>query len=98
MLPTQMEGAVVSYRLSPVAPTASGDPTVGDQAALTRLTITIHVTYYNTLDPEFDFERSFSFYADYDNSIALDTIEDALVSEIFDQIILDIFNASVANW
>ena len=94
----QMEGSIVSYRLSPVAPTSSGDPNIGDQAALTRLTIAVKVTYYNTLDPEFDMDRTFSFFADYDNNIPLDTIEEGLIAEIFDQIILDIFNSSVANW
>ena len=94
----QFEGTVVGYRLSPVAPTSSGDPDVGDVAALTRLTITVKVVYINILDDEFDFDRTFSFYADYKNDLALTTVEDQLLEEIFDQIILDIFNASVANW
>lgn len=94
----QFEGTVVGYRLTPVAPTSSGDPDVGDVAALTRLTITVKVVYINILDDEFDFDRTFSFYADYKNDLALTTVEDQLLEEIFDQIILDIFNASVANW
>lgn len=95
----QFEGTVVGYRLSPVAPTSSGDPNVADVAALTRLTIAVQVTYLNQTDPEFDFEdRTFSFYADYKNDLDLTTVEDQLIDEIFDQIILDIFNASVANW
>ena len=93
-----MEGSVVSYRLSPLAPTSSNDPNQGDAAALTRLTITVQVAYVNTLDSEFDFDTSFSFYADYDTNLDLTTVEDALIEEIYDQIILDIFNASVANW
>jgi len=94
----QFEGTVVGYRLSPLAPTSSGDPEVADVAALTRLTITIKVSYVNITDDEFDFDRNFSFYADYKNDIVLTTVEDLLIDEIFDQIILDIFNASVANW
>lgn len=94
----QFEGSVVGYRLTPVAPTASGDPNVGDVAALTRLTITVKVSYLNITDDEFDFDRNFSFYADYKNDLVLTTVEDRLIDEIFDQIILDIFNASVANW
>lgn len=93
-----MEGSVMSYRLAPIAPTASKDPNLGDAAALTRLTITIDVSYVNTLDSEFDFDKSFSFYADYDSNLDLTSVEDQLIDEIFDQIILDIFNASVANW
>lgn len=93
-----MEGSVLSYRLSPVAPTASGNKNVGDVAALTRLTITVTVAYINITDSEFDFDRSFSFFADYDSNLDLTTVENQLIDEIFDQIILDIFNASVANW
>ncbi len=94
----QFEGTVVGYRLSPVAPVSSGDPNVGDVAALTRLTITVQVSYLNITDDEFDFDRNFSFYADYKNDLALTTVEDRLIEEIFNPIILDIFNSSVANW
>jgi len=94
----QFEGSIVSYRLSPVAPTASGDPNVADVAALTRLTITVKVVYINITDDEFDFDNSFSFYADYKNDQSLTSVEERLIDEIFDQIILDIFNTSVANW
>lgn len=94
----QIEGAVTNYRLSPVAPTQA----VGDfesSAALTRLSITVSATYINTLDDQFNFEnKSFSFYQDFDNSQSLTAVENQLIDQIYDQIILDIFNASVANW
>jgi len=94
----QMEGTITGYRYSPVAPTASGDPNVGDAAALTRLTITVQVSYLNSTDDEFDFDKNFSFYADFNNDLDLTAIENTLIDEIFTQIVLDIFNASVANW
>ncbi len=94
----QVEGSVVGYRLSPVAPVAG----VGDQADLsdlTRLTITVNVSYINTQDDTFNFEnKKFSFFSDYDSNENLTSIENRLIEEIYDQIILDIFNASVANW
>ena len=96
----QLEGAITGYRLSPIAPTANNnDAFGGNTSALTRLTITVQVTYANTTDDQFDFEnKSFSFYKDFDSDQNLTTIEAQLLDEIFDQIILDIFNASVANW
>ncbi|MEX2335660.1 MAG: LptE family protein [Fulvivirga sp.] len=96
----QIEGAVTGYRLSPIAPTATDlDQLGGGTSALTRLTITVQVTYINTQDDQFNFEnRSFSFYEDFDSDQNLTSIEDQLLETIFDQIILDIFNASVANW
>ncbi|ELR69340.1 hypothetical protein C900_05120 [Fulvivirga imtechensis AK7] len=96
----QIEGVVTGYRLSPIAPTAANAELLGgNTSALTRLTITVQVTYVNTEDDQFNFEnRSFSFYEDFDSNQNLTAIESQLLDRIFDQIILDIFNASVANW
>lgn len=93
-----LEGAVTGYKLSPIAPSAAtGD--LDALSALTRLTITVSVSYTNTEDDTFNFEnKSFSFYSDFESSQSLTAIEDQLITEIYDQIILDIFNASVANW
>ncbi len=94
-----IEGVITGYRLTPVSPQASSNERYGDLSALTRLTITIQVTYINENNDEFDFEnRSFSFYSDFDSDENLTSIENTLIEEIYDQIILDIFNASVANW
>ncbi len=98
----QLEGSIVGYRLAPMAPRASGSQNFEntDIAALQRLTITVKVTYLNTQDDSFDFEnQSFSFYQDYDpEKEDFNSIEPTLVEEIYDAIVLDIFNASVANW
>ena len=78
---------------------SAGTDQRADAAELTRLTITMQVSYVNTQDDQFDFDKSFSFYADYDNTVVtLDQVEDSLIEAIFDQIIQDIFNESVANW
>ncbi|MBX2970583.1 MAG: LptE family protein [Cyclobacteriaceae bacterium] len=95
----QLEGIVTSYAVSQIAPRASGDPTQIDAAASSRLTITIRVTYVNTLDETMSFkDKTFSFYRDFSNDLNLSDIEDSLIRQIFDQITLDIFNASIANW
>lgn len=98
----QIEGSIVGYRLTPMAPRASGSQNFEDAdiAALQRLTITAKVTYLNTQDDSYDFEaQNFSFYLDYDpEKQDFNSIEASLVEEIYDAIILDIFNASVANW
>lgn len=98
----QIEGSIVGYRLTPMAPRASGSQNFADTdiAALQRLTITVKVTYLNTQDDSYDFEgQNFSFYQDYDpEKEDFNSIEATLVEEIYDAIVLDIFNASVANW
>lgn len=88
----QLEGAVVSYLATPVAPTGN------EVAAKMRLTITIQVKYINTKDEEQNFERSFSFFDDYDQTQSLSQVEQRLIETITDQIVLDMFNNTVANW
>ena len=93
----QLDGFITNYTITPVAATAGGQGQA-DFSALSRITITVSATYTNVNDPTFDFDRSFSFFKDFDNSTNLASNEEAFVEEIFDQIVLDIFNASVANW
>ena len=95
----QFEGAISSYDVRPQAVTSSGNRTLNDQSGLMRLSIAVEVVFTNTKKEEDDFKRTFSFFADYDPSTAtLTSVEDDLVEEIFDQIIFDIFQASVAQW
>jgi hypothetical protein len=95
----QMEGIITGYSLGQIAPITDNDPTRGDLAASTRFTITIKVTYINTLDESMGFkDRTFSFFRDFSNDLNFTDIEENLTRQIFDQLVLDIFNASVANW
>lgn len=88
-----MEGAITGYRTTPVA--IQGN----DQAALNRLTITIEVTYINTLDENMSFENTnFTRYTDYSSSRNLVEVQEALVEEINQMLIEDVFNKAVINW
>jgi len=94
-----MEGEITDFRLTPIAPTAPTDGSPINNAASSRLTITVKVTYINTLDDAMSFkDKSFSFYRDFSNEQNFADIEERLTKEIFERIINDIFNASVANW
>ena len=94
----QVDGFIANYTVTPAAATSSGQNNGIDFSALSKITITINASYINLKDPTFDFNKNFSFFKDYDNTIDLSSNEEAFVEEIFDQIILDIFNTSVANW
>ncbi|HEY3405807.1 MAG TPA: LptE family protein [Ohtaekwangia sp.] len=95
----QMDGEITDYRLMPISPVATGDPNQINNAASTRLTITVKVTYVNTLDDAMSFkDKTFSFYKDFPNDQNLADVEEQYIKEIFQRIINDIFNASVANW
>lgn len=93
-----LEGVITDYRVTPIAPVSTGDSQI-NSASSTRLTITVKANYINTLDETMSFkDKSFSFFKDFSNDENLADIEEGLIRQIFDQISLDIFNASVANW
>jgi len=95
----QMDGEITDFRLTPISPVSTGDNTQVNNASSTRLTITVKVTYVNTKDEAMSFkDKSFSFYKDFTNDQNFTDIEEQLTKDIFDRIINDIFNASVANW
>jgi hypothetical protein len=94
-----LEGVITDYRITPIAPVSSGSDDRNTTASSTRLTITVKANYINSLQEEMSFkDRSFSFFKDFSNEQNLADIEESLIKQIFDQISLDIFNASVANW
>lgn len=95
----QLEGEIMDLRLTPVAPTSDGNNDGLATATSTRLTITVKATYINTLDETMSFkDKSFSFFKDFPSESNLTDVEEQYTREIFNRIINDIFNASIANW
>lgn len=95
----QIDGMVSEYRINPIAPVSTGNSQTPDVAAMTRLTIAIKANYVDNIDPKNSFkDKVFSFYADFPNSQDLTSVQEDLEKKIFDQILLNIFNATVANW
>ncbi|MCL6218660.1 LptE family protein [Zunongwangia pacifica] len=87
------EGEIIDYYISPMTATAQ------NTAAQNRLTIAVQVRYYNTLEPEKDFDRRFSFYYDYDARTQLVGGElNTAIEEIYNRITQDIFNAALTDW
>ena len=95
----QMEGEITDFRLTPIAPTSTGDPNAINQASSQRLTITVKASFVNTIDETMSFQsKSFSFYKDFPNDQNFTDVEEQYTRQIFERIVNDIFNASVANW
>lgn len=87
------EGEITDYRVIPITATAD------QRAAQNRLTITVRVRFYNKLIEEDNFEKTFSFYSDFDaNSQLIGGVLDTALEEIFERLTQDIYNASVAKW
>jgi len=85
-------GEIRNYETKPTAITGN------ETAARNRLTITIRVVYTNVMDPEQNFESTFSRYEEYDSSQNLADVEGELIDLIIENILEDIFNKAFVNW
>lgn len=88
----QLSGEIVEYSQTNKSVAADG------YSAQTQLKITVNVRFVNNSNHEEDFEQKFSASADYDSRMQLAAVQDELVTQIFKDIIDQIFNATVANW
>ena len=86
------EGSITAYTVTPQAIQAN------ENAARNRLTISVAVNFINLKDEKQNFQTTFTRFTEYDSSVNLASIEDALVSDVNDQLIDDIFNKAVINW
>lgn len=87
-----IEGKIIDYNVKPI------DIKAGEVAANNRLTVTIKITYTNFTNPKDNFEKNFSWYADYPTSSNLSDVQDDLTNDITKKIVDDIFNSTVVNW
>ena len=87
-----LEGEITGYDLTPMAVKEDA------YASQTKLTITVRVRYANRVNPDEDFEQSFSAYREFDATQMLQQVQDQLSEEIIDELVDQIYNATVANW
>jgi len=85
------EGEITVYTTRAMAISA-------DQAALTRFTIGVKVSYTNNLDPDLSFDETFSQYRDYESSLQFESVRPELTDAIIEEINEDIFNRAFVNW
>ena len=89
----EIAGAVTGYDVKASAITAN------EQAAQSRLTVNVKISFVNRKYPEESFsDKSFSAYQDFDSSQPLDAVEATLCEDIVEQLCEDMFNATVAQW
>ena len=86
------EGEITNYT------STTSSVSSGDYALQNRLTITIKVKFTNAIDDKMSFNRNFSRYADYDSTKLLTEVEGELISQIVEELVTDIFQASASNW
>jgi hypothetical protein len=88
----EIEGDITGYALQGTAVKEDA------YASRTRLTITVRVQYTNHKEPNSDVDQSFSASQDFDATRSIDEVEEQLVRQIVDDLIDQIYNATVANW
>jgi len=88
----QFSGEITNYVTRPTAITSD------ETAARNRLTITVRVKYTNVIEPDLDFDSSFSRFEEYDASAPLSDVENALITLIVENLVEDIFNKAFISW
>lgn len=87
-----ISGEITSYDQTNKSISADG------YSAMVQLRMTIQVRFQNNRNHEDDFEKSFSASREYDSSQQLSAVQEELVQQMIDDIVDQIFNATVANW
>ena len=86
------EGEITNYVTAPAA--ISGE----EFALRNRLTITVRMRFTNTIEPQLNYDRTFSAFQEYDATSLLQSVEPMLIPQIVEMLVDDIFNAAVSNW
>ena len=87
-----LEGEITGYNLTPQAVTENA------YASQTRLTIQVRVKYTDTKNEKNNIDQTFSAYRDFDATLMLTDVQDALCAEISEELVQLIFNATLGNW
>jgi len=88
----QLSGEITAYDQINKSVSADG------YSSMVQLRMTVKVKYRNNKHHEDDFEKSFTATREYDSSQQLSAVQEQLVQEMIDDIVDQVFNATVANW
>lgn len=88
----QLSGEIVEYSQTNKSISSDG------YSAQVQLKITVNVRFVNNTKHDEDFEKRFSATAEYDSTLQLAAVQEQLVQEMINDIVDQIFNATVANW
>ncbi len=86
-----LEGAITNYAL---AATSIG---ANNLASENKLTMSVRIKFINNVTGE-ESENTFTAYRTFSSSSTLNDVQDALITELVEEIVDMIFNATVANW
>lgn len=87
-----LSGEITSYDQTNKSISADG------YSSMVQLRMTVKVKFTNNKDHKYDFDKSFSANREYDSSQQLSAVQEELVQQMIDDIVDQVFNATVANW
>ncbi len=88
----ELECVITGYTLTPMAVQQD------NFAERTKFQLTVQVKYTNNDNEKDSFDRSFSVHRDFGRDQPFEAIQDQLLEGMVEEIIKQIFNATVENW
>lgn len=88
----QISGEITAYDQTNKSISSDG------YSAMVQLKMTVKVTFKNNTRHDDDFEKSFTSSREYDSTQQLAAVQEELVQQMIDDIVDQIFNATVAKW
>lgn len=88
----QLSGEIVAYDQTNKSISSDG------YSSMVQLKMTVKVKFVNNTKHSQDFEKQFSASREYDSTQQLSAVQEELVQQMIDEIIDQIFNATVAIW
>ena len=79
-------------------PSTPATVVAGDEAAQNKFTISVKLKYTCNVNPELDFESSFSRYKLYNVDTGFEVVKEDLTKEILELILEDIYKRAFVNW
>lgn len=72
--------------------------TEGDLVSLNRLTIIVSVNYEDSVEPDNNYKKTFTEFEDFDGNTDVQEVQEALIEQIFNDILEKLFNDTYTNW
>ena len=88
----KIEGEITQYSQRNKSVSSEG------YSAMTELSLTVNVRFTNNVNHNEDLEQQFTATASYETTQSLNSVQEELVSQMIDDLVDQIFNATVANW
>jgi len=88
----EIEGEIVGYELTPLAVQEDAF------ASETKLTMTVRMRFRNNKTDAPQIEERISANRTFSSNTVFDSVQDQLMGELIEEIVDQIFNATMANW